>query len=193
MRLKISAICSAAMLAACLCLPAYATTVLKMTLDDLATRADRVFRGSVVSVEPGSVSVGGGSIPTVTYELLVQEQFKGSFPTAKDKTVVTVTMVGDLKQRDGTVGSMRRLSALPDLPDLRVGHEYLLFTTRPSAGGLSTTVGLGQGAFKIYLSPNREELAANELNNAGLFNGPVSYSTLASAVRAALANQEAPR
>jgi hypothetical protein len=78
------------------------------------------------------------------------------------------------------------LSALPELPELGVGEDYVLFTTKPSAVGLSTTVGLGQGAFKLFVSEDGEELAANELNNAGLFNGPVTYTQLASAIRAEL-------
>jgi hypothetical protein len=188
MRLKIPVRGVAILLAALLLPPAYATTVLKMTLEDLASRADRVFRGSVLSIEPGTVSVGGGELPTVTYEVLVQERFKGDFPSTGDKTVVTITMVGTMKDAPVVVNGKRRLSALPDMPDLRVGGEYVLFTTAPSRIGLSTTVGLGQGAFKIYLSPEGNELAANELENAGLFNGPVTYNTLAHAIRGVLGN-----
>jgi hypothetical protein len=188
MRLKIPRLCAATMLAALLFQPTYATTVLQMTLDDLASRADRVFRGSVMSAEPGRTNIGGGELPTVTYELLVEEQFKGNFPSDEGKSIVTVTMIGSLKGGDAAANGQRRFSALPDLPELQVGENYVLFATEPSAAGLSTTVGLGQGAFKIYLSPQGEELAANELNNAGLFNGPVTYTTLASAIRAALRN-----
>ncbi|MGH8495992.1 MAG: hypothetical protein ACREVN_07630 [Gammaproteobacteria bacterium] len=188
MRLKIPGIFAASFFAVFLFQPTYATTVLQMSLDDLATRADRVFRGSVLSQEPGSAEFGGGNLPTVTYELLVEEQFKGDFPSGEEKTVVTVTMIGDSKETEIVVDGQRRLSSLPDVPKLRVGEEYVLFTTQPSAAGLSTTVGLGQGAFKIFLSPDRQELAANELNNAGLFEGPVAYATLADAIRAALGN-----
>jgi hypothetical protein len=186
MRLKIPGPLAATMLAAVMIQPAHATTVLQMTLDDLTTRADRVFRGSVMSAEPGTTQVGGGTLPTVTYEVLVEEQFKGNYPSSNGKTVVTITMVGSPKEGAEAVNGQRRLSALPDLPELDVGQDYVLFTTRPSAVGLSTTVGLGQGAFKIYLSPEGEELAANELENAGLFNGPVTYTRLASAIRAGL-------
>ena len=35
------------------------------------------------------------------------------------------------------------------MPQLAVGRTYLVFTTQPSEIGLSTTVGLGQGAFRI--------------------------------------------
>jgi hypothetical protein len=186
MRPKITGLMAATMLAAVTIQPAHPITVLQMTLDELTTRADRVFRGSVLSAEPGTREVGGGTLPTVTYEVLVEEQFKGNYPSSNGKTVVTITMVGSPKEGAEPVNGQRRLSALPDLPELDVGQDYVLFTTQPSAVGLSTTVGLGQGAFKIYLSPEGEELAANELENAGLFNGPVTYTQLASAIRAEL-------
>lgn len=184
MRMKLPAAGAAAILAALLCLPVYATTVLQMSLDDLATRADRVFRGTVLSVEPGTVAVGGGTLPTVIYELAVEEEFKGQYPAGKN--IVTVTMIGNLKGGDRIVNGQRRLASLPEVPRLRMGGTYVLFTTQPSSGGLSTTVGLGQGSFKIYLSPTNEEMAANELNNAGLFSGPVTYTQLAGAIRATI-------
>jgi hypothetical protein len=185
MRLKTSGLLATLLLAACIIQSAHATAVLQMTLDELTSRADRVFRGSVMSVEPGTTEVGGGTLPTVVYEVLVEEQFKGNYPSADGKTIVTITMVGSMKQETATNGQ-RRLSALPELPELNVGEAYVLFTTKPSAVGLSTTVGLGQGAFKIFISEDGEELAANELDNAGLFNGPVTYTQLASAIRAEL-------
>jgi hypothetical protein len=179
---------AATMLAACLIQPAHATTVLRMTLDDLTSRADRVFRGNVLSAEPGTIEVGGGTLPTVTYRLLVDERFKGEYPPDDEKVVVTVTMLGSLKQGGEAVNGQQHFNALPDLPDLTVGEDYVLFTTKPSAVGLSTTVGLGQGAFKIFPALNGGEMAANELNNAGLFNGPVNYATLARAIRVAVRN-----
>ena len=48
-----------------------------------------------------------------------------------------------------------------------MGREYLLFTTRPSQVGLSTTIGLGQGAFLID-DAGKEELTANAFGNMGL-------------------------
>jgi hypothetical protein len=73
--------------------------------------------------------------------------------------------------------------------------EYVLFTTRPSSVGLSTTVGLGQGAFRIVDTGKNEE-AVNAFNNVGLRrglarsavpslpeSGPISYPQLAAAIR----------
>jgi hypothetical protein len=165
--------------------PVAATTVLKMDLDDLADRADLIFRATVLAVEPGTVAVGGGELPTVTYRLRVDEAFKGEFDAAgKDAPVVEVTVVGSLKDSPYQQGDSARFSALPRAPRLERGGEYLLFTTAPSAIGLSTTVGLGQGAFKIFLSADRQEMAVNELGNLGLFDGPVTYTDLAHAIRA---------
>ena len=164
--------------------PVAATTVLKMDLDDLADRADRIFRATVLAVEPGTVAVGGGELPTVTYRLRVDEAFKGEFDAAgKEAAVVEVTVVGSLKDSSYQQGDAARFSALPKAPRLERGGEYLLFTTAPSALGLSTTVGLGQGAFKIYLDADRQEMAVNELGNLGLFDGPVTYTELVDAVR----------
>ena len=69
-----------------------------------------------------------------------------------------------------TSGALRSAVVLPQMPALEEGRTYLLMTTRPSAIGLSTTVGLGQGAFRIT-QVGKDEQAVNEANNSGLFRG----------------------
>ncbi|HSG40426.1 MAG TPA: hypothetical protein VLE27_12370, partial [Thermoanaerobaculia bacterium] len=85
---------------------------------------------------------------------------------------------------------------VPELPRLQVGQDYLLLTTAPSAVGLSTTVGLGQGRFGLQGKPG-QEVAVNDNRNLGLFRGmatagaksaeqpegPVPYATLATIIR----------
>ena len=162
--------------------PAGANMVLKMDLGDLAQRADTIFRGTVLSVEPGAVMAGGAELPTVTYRLRVDEAFKGDY--ADTKGVAEITMLGTIKQQEPS-GSAVRFSRLPELPVLVRGGEYVVFTTAPSPIGLSTTVGLGQGSFKIYFTADRQEMAVNEIDNIGLsetINGPVPYTTLAAAI-----------
>ena len=68
------------------------------------------------------------------------------------------------------VGPVRRLSAFDDLPRFEQGHDYLILATTPSAAGLSTTVGLGQGAFKVGGKVG-QEIAVNGNNNIGLYAG----------------------
>lgn len=173
----------AAALVALAAAPAGASMVLKMDLGDLAQRADTIFRGTVLSVEPGTVAAGGAELPTVTYRLQVDETFKGDFSATKG--VAEITMLGNLKGEESS-GPVTRFSHLPDLPNLVRGGDYVVFTTPPSAIGLSTTVGLVQGAFKVYRAADRQEMAVNGINNAGLtetIDGPVTYTTLADAIR----------
>ena len=178
--------------AAALVAPAVeSATVLQMNLEDLCQRADRIFRGTVLDVIPGSVTAGGGELPTVTYRFLVEESFKGSYTVKEDVQTVEIQMVGTVKGAAAS-GDLRAFSVLPDLPNLAIGGDHLLFATAPSAVGLSAAVGLRQGSFRVF-SMDKEELAVNEAGNLGLFagmnvdlpsSGPVPYSRLADAIRA---------
>lgn len=183
---------SAAGLALATASTVHATTVAPMNLSDLAGRAGRIFRGTVVAVEPGSVTAGGGEIPTVTYRLRVTEPLKGAFGEGGTRGLTELQMVGRVKTGPGRSG-LRQVSLLGDVPALEVGREYLLFTTRPSAVGLSTTVGLGQGAFRIVGEGDRAT-ATNAFGNAGLLGRmapgarasvatPLRYADLADRIR----------
>ena len=169
-----------------------ATMLMQFNLKELATRADRVFRGRVVAVETGTVHAGGGDLPAITYRLRVEESFKGEYAVKKgDETYVEIRMVG-AKSDTTTAEGQVHFSAFREVPRLEMGGEYLLFTTRPSSVGLSTTVGLGQGAFRIVDS-GKSEQAVNAFNNVGLMRGlartslpdigPISYPQLANAIR----------
>jgi hypothetical protein len=170
----------AAMLAlAFVSMTASAAMVMKMGLGDLVGSADKVYRGTVLTREPGTVSAGGSEFSTVVYTIRVDDALKGNFA----KPLVTITMLGNLKA-DVSGGNVEHLSAMDVNPNLSVGGEYVLFTTAPSAVGLSTTVGLGQGLFRIFANADNRELAANSLNNHGIFDGPVQYSKLTAAINA---------
>ena len=173
-------------------LPGNATMLRQMSLRDLATQADKVFRGVVVGIDSTTVRAGGSDLPVTIYRLKVAEQFKGTFDAPKGEPVIELRMLGVAKTA-AQVGNQKKISALRDLPQLEMGHDYVLFTTRPSAIGLSTTVGLGQGAFTIQ-SGTKEELVANTFGNAGLdprraaatgqpHSGPIPYAELARAIR----------
>lgn len=163
-----------------------ATMVQQMDLAQMSQQADKIFRGTVVAIVPGTVTVGGAELPTVTYRIEVSETFKGEVPVVKDGVrIAEVTMLGIPK--DTPQNGLLRVSMLPDLPALAEGGEYLLMTTQPSALGLSTTVGLGQGCFDVF-SHEKVDMAVNQLDNLGLFEGPVAYSDLAQNLREILGN-----
>ncbi len=182
-----------------------ADTVKQMNLAEMVQRADKIYRATVISATPGTVEAGGSQLPTITYRLQVEEVFRGDIPTVKGVKIAEIRTLG--KTSPVQLGDLRRLSALPKMPQLAVGKTYLVLTTRPSAIGLSATVGLGQGSFQIF-GRGKAEAAVNAVNNRGLFRdmappasagarqslsaaaspqgGPVPYSELARQIRAQL-------
>ena len=153
-------------------LTARATMVLQMNIEDLTERAGLIFRGTVLDVVPGTVSVGGGELPTTTYNFQVGEILKGDdsdYMWKGGEAYIAVTMVGSIKgsQNDG---ELSHISPLPAVPVLDTSRDYLMFTTTPSSVGLSTTVGLAQGLFEIQVI-DKQENAVNGNNNLGLFDG----------------------
>lgn len=173
---------------------ASATMVRQMNLDELAGHADKIFRGTVVRTETGKISAGGGELTTTKYVIRVSETLKGNTQAGGGKigNVVEVVMLGDPKQTI-TSGNAERYDVFRP-PALRVGSEYLLFTTAPSSLGLSMTVGLGQGAFQ-FVQGNH---VLNDAKNAGLFRdmdslglpqrGPIPYSALSQRIRNLVGN-----
>lgn len=96
----------------------------------------------------------------MVYTIRVDEGLKGNFA----KPLVIITMLGNLKA-DVSSGNVKRLSTTDVNPNLEIGSDYVLFTTAPSAVGLSTTVGLGQGLFRIFSNVDKLEMATNALDN----------------------------
>jgi hypothetical protein len=163
-----------------------AANIRYMNLRDLVAHADRIVRGTVVASEEGTVSVGGGTLPIVTYRIRVEDALKGSAAAGE---TIEVSLLGQKKET--ARGPIRNLTLLRDLPRFTVGRDYLFILTRPSQIGLSTTVGLGQGLFQLQGRPGAE-LAANEANNLGLFSGipsapqtpgPIAYVELAKQIQ----------
>jgi len=162
-----------------------ATLLKQMNLEELAGNAHRIFSGTVIEVDKGSISLGGGTVATVTYRVVVDTPFLGEFIEKSGRKIADIRMVH--AGAPGEVAGAVRFPVLPKMPVIELGKRYLFFTTEPSAAGLSTTVGLGQGCFEISGEPG-DELAVNEFENLGLFRGmsgagtqkpgPVEYSSL---------------
>ena len=173
---------------------ASATMVQQMNLGELATNADKIFRGTVMRVEGGTVTAGGTELATTRYTIRVSEMIKGQLADISGKPVdyIEITMLGSLKS-PAKSGNLQRLSAFTP-PQLRPGGEYLLFTSRESQIGLSMTIGVGQGAFQFVDGEN----VLNEAKNAGLFRdmdsqglpqrGPIPYGALSDRIRSIVGN-----
>lgn len=180
------------------CLPLSASTVLQMNLAQLCGNSAMIFRGPLLDMREGSVDAGGGKIPVVTYRFRVDESFKGSYQVVKGMQIAEITMVGKPKATPPSTSPLRAVPVLPELPKFKVGQDYLLLTTQASAIGLSTTVGLAQGAFQLSGKPG-QEVAVNGNHNRGLLagmessaasktaaaptEGPIPYAELAELIR----------
>jgi len=170
----------------------HATMMLKLDLTELTTRADKIFRGTVIFVKQGTIEAGGSELPAVTYRIAVEELFKGEATEVKgDEAVIEIRMVGSLVHEKADANGNLRFSPFREVPQLAVGNDYVLFTTPESAIGLSVTVGLGQGAFRVFPVDGSDDefMAVNEFNNAGLGlngDGPVEYDKLGAQIRALL-------
>lgn len=170
----------------------WATTVLEMNLAALTDSSDRIFMGTVLDVSEVSVEAGGGTLTGIKYTLRVDEDFKGNIETIKGQKVAEVTMLGSLKQYQAG------RTPIPGFPRLEIGRDYLLMVAPEGPAGLTTTMGLNQGAFSVYSDPaTRETMARNGFNNSSLFkgmaggypdSGPITYDSLAGAIRSELGN-----
>jgi hypothetical protein len=166
--------------------------MLQLDLQELTSRADKIFRGTVIGIQEGTIQAGGGELPTVTYRIAVDEMFKGAATTVKgDQAVVEIRMVGSLEIDKADESGKIHFSPFSEVPRLAAGSDYVLFTTPESSIGLSMTVGLGQGAFRVYPVDGSDSdfMAVNEFNNAGLGmngDGPVEYDKLGARIRALL-------
>jgi len=172
--------------------PLTATILKHMNLEELAGNADKIFTGRVIDANKATVTIGGADLPTVTYTVMVETPFQGTFPPVKEEPIVNIQMIHS--GAPARSGDLVHRSPLPATPDIQIGQRYVFFTTAPSAAGLSTTVGLGQGRFHIIGEPG-DELAVNEYDNIGLFDrmnvswagqGPISYRTLTEQITSAV-------
>jgi hypothetical protein len=171
-------------------IPAEATMLKQLNRADLSKNADRIFRGTVTGIDTSTVQAGGGTLPVVIYRFKVREALKGEFIRKGEQAYAEVRMIGTFKN-EKQVGKVQHVSLFRDVPRLSMGGEYLMFATRSSAIGLSTSVGLGQGLFQIHGVAGKE-MAVNSFNNAGLFYrmpsegmglGPIPYTKLAVKIR----------
>jgi len=160
-----------------------ANSVLQMNLEEMCARAHWIFRGNVLSSQAGRVAVGGGELPITTYRFEVEETFRGEFEEVKGIRIAELRTLG--KQAAARHGNARFFSNVPRMPQLEVGRSYLVIATQPSQVGLSTSVGLGQGLFRILSPGKANEAAVNEANNAGLFRGMTLPAATARAAAAA--------
>jgi hypothetical protein len=178
---------------------ASATTFKRETnLVDLLSQSELILHGTVKSVTDG---IDDRGIPYTEVTLHVSEALRGQ--VSGD---YTFRQFGLLKPRAMSNGRVNLMVTPAGWATYSKGEETILFLHKHAAWtGLQTTVGLGQGKFKIAMAT-----ATNQGNNAGLFqhmnmnlallgekerrvlmtqSGPVNVNAFVSLIKQAVQNQ----
>jgi hypothetical protein len=111
---------------------AHATTVRRLSFDNLIAKAEAIVTGQVI--DSRTYRAPDGKLILTSYTVQVSEQLKGKTPPT-----VTVTMVG------GRIGNT--ILRVSGMPQFRNGESAVLFLER--SGAYTTVVGLNQGKFSI--------------------------------------------
>ena len=115
---------------------AAATTVLPVSLSRMASAADVIFHGRVISNEVKQ-DPATGKIATFT-QFEVIELIKGT--TGKTHTI---------KQIGGRLPDSNVYLAVHGVPKFHTGEAYVVFLPKASSLGFSSPIGLSQGKFDI--------------------------------------------
>lgn len=128
--------------------PALATTVLRLTPDEVDGLAHRIVEGRVVAAH--DVQVTGTEATAVEYELAVDRILKddGSVTDAMARRngILLIRQLGSL---DGLGAS----TGIPGMPRYVVGERYRLALNGDSSKGLTSPVGMGQGVQRLPETP----------------------------------------
>jgi hypothetical protein len=128
-----------------------ASQVRQVNLEEMTRRAARIFSGRCIQTSVEYDASLGRHITVATFR--VRRAVKG---VAGD--TVTVRMLGGGAPGDSPAG----------VPQYRRGDEVVLFLYGESALGLSSTVGLGQGSFKVLTDKQGRRVALNDAGNRNL-------------------------
>lgn len=141
-----------------LVLPAHATQVRRLTLEELVEHAETVFAGRCVARRVEDDPGVGGPVTVLTFQ--VDRAVKG-----QPGESITFRQIGGRDKNDA------RGKLIAGLPRFRPGEEVVLFLYGESRVGLRSPVGLGQGKFSIVTDKQGRRLVVNEFGNARLLEG----------------------
>ena len=174
--------CAWALLITVFAIAANATTTRReVNVVDLVANSELILRGSVTNVTDG---IDARGIPYTEVTLHVSDAIRGN--VSGD---YTFRQFGLLKPRDMGNGMTNLVVTPAGWATYIKGEEAILFLNKKAAWtGLQTTVGLGNGKFKVSMAG-----AVNQSNNAGLFkNVSVDTTLLGTKEQRALQTQQGP-
>ena len=145
---------------------AFATTVQKLSLQELTKKSDSIVMARVDDAV-SAWDAGHKEIYT-TYTLHILQPVKGR----KDETTVTLRQIG------GTVDNIA--SIVPGMPSFTKGEEVIVFLTQKDAAGYPWVMGLQQGKYSI-VEKNGAKVVRNDIAGTELLSksGQKTESTTA--------------
>jgi hypothetical protein len=129
------------LLLACAGIPAGATILQQLTLNEMAQKSNSIVRARVTG---SSEVIRGGDVFTI-YKLETLESLKSG------RVALEIAVPG------GVAGGIRQVVA--GAPILRAGQEYVMFLWT-SRSGLTQVMGMSQGLFSVERTTNRDGIAS---------------------------------
>lgn len=155
-RLRLFLVVAIAALAFAVAQAAFATTVQKLSLQELTKRSDSIV---MARVDDAVASWDAGHKEIYTYITLSVLQ-----PVKGDKGATTIT----LRQLGGTVGNIA--SVVPGMPSFKKGEEVVVFLTQKDAAGYPWVMGLEQGKYSVSTAKNGVKMVRNDLAGTELLS-----------------------
>ena len=124
-------------------LPARATSVLPLYLDQIIDAAAIAFHGSCINNRVERDTQTGLIVTYTTFQ--VRDVLKGRVAPAH-----TIKQIGG--RLPGAAGSIE-VRQIEGVPQFEVGESYVVFLYGVSSAGFSSPVGLGQGKFDVLPGP----------------------------------------
>jgi hypothetical protein len=112
----------------------FGVSVRPVNLEEMVVKANRVFQGTCEKSEHKYLA--STRVPVIEYTFLVDSAIKGVAPGER-------VIFRQVHWQDA------RRSGSPDVPEYQVGQQVLLFLKKDSEAGLTSPVGLRQGAFLV--------------------------------------------
>jgi len=132
-----------------------ATTLVRLTLDEMVNQATDIVRGKVRDCQGAS----RGALVVTQCLVNVSERLKG-----KPAALMTITIPG------GKVAGSRTRHVIAGAPELESSQEYLLFLWTGS-NGLTQLIGLSQGVLEIRAQNGVVTATRAKIADAGLEDG----------------------
>jgi hypothetical protein len=158
--------------------------VVRVNLEEMTARADRIFVGQCVAVKESFQMIAQGNMPVTVYSFEVEQAIKGNLP--KRLTFTQLGHAQPVKARGGQVTMHGQPIGADTLLHganyYQIGDHVLIFLVPNYLDGKVTQpVGLYQGAFRISQMASGQQLARNSINNMGLFTAPFTGSAMSRA------------